>query len=162
MKSVLVLYVYSAWQMHIYVALWTTIFNWSLDILQHDLRADFLTTYLPPRGHFWAWMWTKLGIFVPPPYPFLCHGCNHWKSPFLGCEISQFNCFDILHLMRGQAISVHRPEYSAQGRSLFSCEAILEGNGHNISSHYFPVGAVQPCTVQWQNSWKRVSQQGGC
>ena len=68
--------------------------------------------------------------------------------PFKGCEINQFNCCDILHLMRGQAISVHRPEYSAQGRSLFSCETILEENGHYISSHYFPVGAVQTCAVQ--------------
>ena len=160
----------SVWQMHIYVALWTTISKWSLDILQHKgNRPDFFN-HLPTS----TWTFVSVNVdrikhfcvtLLPTStttYPFLCHGCNHWKSPFIGCEITQCNCCDILHLMRGQAISVHRPEYSAQGRILVSCEAILEENDHNISFHYFPVGAAQTCVVQWQNSWKRVSQQGGC
>ena len=30
--------------------------------------CPFLTTYLPPRGHFLPWTWTKIGMLWPPTH----------------------------------------------------------------------------------------------
>ena len=151
-------YVCSAWQIYIYVALWTTISNWSLDILQHKCMISawifWPPTYLhveifePECGQNWAFLCHL------PKYTFLFHGCNHWTSPFIGYEINQFNCCDILHLMRGHAISVHRPDYSAQRRSFFSqCSVVKQFSKRTVRA-MVTLFRLQFSPVQWQNSWK--------